>query len=92
MDGKGKAAGAKAKAKAAAGAKPPGKFDIAGWLATNVKTAEAKAEPKRKHFVSNLHKRASKYATQCGVDDVQPITKRARDAAGEVHDAVYKKD
>ena len=41
--------------------------------------------------MSKIHKRAESSATQCGVDDVQPITKRARDAAGGVHDAVHKK-
>ena len=46
--GKGKSAAPKANAKAAApaGAKPPGKFDIAGWLATNVKRAEPKRSSK----------------------------------------------
>jgi hypothetical protein len=90
--GKSAAPKAKVKAAAAAGAKPPGKFDVAGWIVTNITRTEAAAEPKRRNFVSRLHKRAESYATQWGVDDVQPITKRARDAAGDVHDAVHKKE
>ena len=70
---------------------PPAGFDIDGWIATHIKRAEAKAEPKRKHFVSISHKRAKAAADLCGVDNVKPITKRARDAAGDLHDSVHKK-
>ena len=89
--GKGEAAAAKAKAKGKAKAKEkPSIFDINIWIATHITRAEARSEPKRKNFVSNAHKRSKAAADLCGVDDVQPITKRARDAAGDVHDSVYK--
>ena len=92
--GKGKGAAPKAKGKAAAPkAKATGKpsiFDIKIWIAAHITRAEAKSEPKRKNFVSNAHKRSKLAAGLCGVDDVQPITKRARDAAGELHDSVHK--
>ena len=92
--GKGKGAAPNAKGKAAAPkAKAKGKpsiFDINIWIATHITRAEAKSEPKRRNFVSNAHKRSKAAADLCGVDDVQPITKRARDAAGDVHDSVYK--
>ena len=91
--GKGKGAAPKAKGKAAAPkAKAKGKpsiFDINSWIAAHVTRAEAKSEPKRKNFVSNAHKRSKSAAGLCGVDDVQPITKQARDAAGELHDSVH---
>ena len=87
----GKAAAPKGKGKAVAGAEPPGGFDIEHWVATHITRADAKAEPKRGSFVSKLHKRAEAAADQCGVYDFQPITKRARDAAGEMHDSAHKK-
>ena len=101
--GKGKAAASKAtgktvapkgkgKAATATGVGPPGGFDIDGWIATHITRAEATAEPRRRNFVSNAHKRAKSAAGLCGVDDVKPITKRARDAAGDVHDSVHKKE
>ena len=99
--GKGKAAAPKAKGTAAVpkakgkSAVPtskakPGKFDIEIWIAAHVKRAEATTQPKRKNFVSNIHKRAKAAAELCGVGDVQPITKRARESAGELHDSVHK--
>ena len=88
---KGKAAAPTGKGKAAAGAEPPGGFDIDDWIATQIRRGEAKAEPKRRNFVSKFHKRAESVADQCGVYDVRPITKRARGAVGEMHDSVHKK-
>ena len=82
---------AKSKAAAAADVAAPKAFEIDIWLTANVTRAKARAEPKRKNFVSNVHKRSLAAATLCGVDDVQPITKRARDAAGEMHDSLHKK-
>ena len=89
---KGKAAVPKAKGKSAVPTSKakPGKFDIEIWIAAHVKRAEATTQPTRKNFVSNIHKRAKAAAELCGVDDVQPITKRARAAAGELHDSVHK--
>ena len=78
-------------ATAAAGATPPGGIDIADWIATHIKRAEAAAEPKRRHFVSKLRKRADAAATQWGVDDVRPLAKWARTVAGDLHDAGHKK-
>ena len=59
---KGKAAAPNGKGKAAAGAEPPGGFDIDDWVATQIRRADAKAEPKRRGFVSKLHKRAESAA------------------------------
>ena len=89
---KGKAAVPKAKGKSAVPTSKakPGKFDIEIWIAAHVKRAEATTQPKRKNFVSNIHKRAKAAAELCGVGDVQPITKRARESAGELHDSVHK--
>ena len=89
--GKGKAAASKGNATAAAGVGPPGVFDIESWISTHIQRVEEKAEPKRRNFVSNPHKRSRYVANKCGIVDLQPITKRARDAAGELHDSVYKK-
>ena len=90
---KGKAAEPKGKGKAAtaSGAEPPGEFDIDDWIATHITRGEARTEPKRRNFVSNIHKRSKSAAELCGVYDVQPITKRARDAVGDLHDSVHKK-
>ena len=94
VKGKGKAAAPKAKGKAAApkakATRKPNIFDINIWIAAHITRAETKSEPKRKNFVSNAHKRSKSAAGLCGVDDVQPITKRAKDAAGELHDSVHK--
>ena len=68
----------------------PGGFDITGWISTHLIRAEAKAQPKRKNFVSNAHKRSKAAAGICSVDDAKAITKRARDAAGELHDLMHK--
>ena len=89
----GKAAVPKAKGKSAVPTSKakPGKFDIEIWIAAHVKRAEATTAPKRKNFVSNIHKRSEAAAKLCGVEDVQPITKRARVAAGELHDSVHMK-
>ena len=89
--GKGEAAAAKATAKGKAKAK--GKvlpFDIHVWISAHITRPEATAEPKRNNFVSNAHKRVQAAARRGGVDDVQPLTKRAREAAGELHDKVHK--
>ena len=90
--GKGKAVVSKGKAPAAVGVGPPGVFDIESWIPTHLKRDEAKAEPKRRNFVSNAHKRSHSAAFQCGVvgsSDLKPITKRARDAAGKLHDSIH---
>jgi len=90
--GKGKAVVSKGKAPAAVGVGPPGVFDIESWIPTHIKRDEAKAEPKRRNFVSNAHKRSHSAAFQCGVvdsSDLKPITKRARDAAGKLHDSIH---
>ena len=90
--GKGKAVVSKGKAPAAVGVGPPGVFDIESWIPTHIKRDEAKAEPKRRNFVSNAHKRSHSAAFHCGVvrsSDLQPITKRARDAAGKLHDSIH---
>ena len=99
--GKGKAAAPKAKGTAAVpkakgkSAVPtskakPGKFDIEIWIGAHVKRAEATTARLRKNFVSNIHKRSEAAAKRCGVVDVQPITKRARESAGELYDSVHK--
>jgi hypothetical protein len=90
---KGKAATPKGKGETApaAGAVPPGEFRIGAWIDEHVTRAEAKGEPKRKNFVSNIHKRSLAAAELFGADPVQPITKRARDAAAEMHDGLHKK-
>ena len=94
---KGKAAAPKGKGKGkgkpapAGGAVPPGEFPIDAWIDEHVTRAEAKGEPKRKNFVSNIHKRSRAAAELFGADPVQPITKRARDAAAEMHDGLHKK-
>ena len=92
-EGKGKGEAAAAKAKAKGKAKSKGKalpFDINVWIPAHITRAEATAEPKRNNFVSNAHKRVQVAARRGGVDDVQPLTKRAREAAGELHDKVHK--
>ena len=87
-----KAAVPKAKGKSAVPTSKakPGKFDIEIWIAAHVKRAEATTAPKRKNFVSNIHKRSEAAANLCGVVDVQPITKRARESAGVLYDSVHK--
>ena len=90
--GKGKAVVSKGKTPAAVGVGPPVVFDIERWIPTHITRDEAKAEPKRKNFVSNAHKRSHHAAKQCGVmdsSDFKPITKRARDAAANLHDSIH---
>ena len=61
-------------------------------LAFNIhSTGRSKSPAEAKHFVSNAHKRSRHAAHLCDIVDFPPITKRAKDAAGELHDLVYKK-
>ena len=92
--GKWKAVVSKGKTPAAVGVGPPGVFDIKRWIETHITRDEANAEPKRRNFVSNAHKRSHRAAKDCGVSDssdFQPITKQAREAAGNLHDSLHKK-
>ena len=92
--GKGKAVVSKGKTPAAVGVGPPGVFDIKRWIQTHITRDEAKAEPIRRNFVSNAHKRSHRAAKHCGVSDssdFQPITKQAREAAANLHDSLHKK-
>ena len=80
----------KGKAKAASGVCPPGGFDIDHWIATYIRRSDAISEPKRRNYVSLQLKRSHAAAKLCGIDEFRDITKKARDAAGHMHDAVHK--
>ena len=80
-----------AEAAAKAGAKPSGKFNISTWITENITRAAATAEPTRRNFISRIHHRAERAVYLSGVGVPKPIVKKARDAAGGLHDSVHKK-